>query len=263
MTSIYQALHELESNFKTATLCTVVKTSGSTPRHSTSKMIVYPDGSIIGSVGGGGLENQVISEALICQKSGLARLLEYKMTDPERGDVGICGGQVMIYIEPIQPAPLVVVIGGGHVGKAVAHLAKWLGYRIAISDDRPLFCTPEANPDADFFIPVEMKDIPANLEIDEHTYLILTTRGVSVDKDGLPSLIMTRAGYIGVIGSRKRWAETVKHLKSMGISSQEISKIHAPIGLEIHAETPEEIAVSIMAEIVTINRNLSQTGGKK
>jgi len=261
MPSIYQTLHELEIYSKSATLCTVVNTSGSTPRHSTSKMIVYPDGSIIGTVGGGELENQVIAEALLCQKNGLSRLLEYKMTDPERGDVGICGGQVMIYVEPIHPAPLIVVIGGGHVGKAVAHLAKWLGYRIAVSDDRLLFCTLEANPDADFFIPVEMKNIPDNLEIDAHTYLVLTTRGVSVDKEGLPSLIKTNAGYIGVIGSRKRWAETVKHLKSLGVAAEEISKIHAPIGLEIHAETPEEIAVSIMAEIVSIDRKMPQTRG--
>lgn len=254
MTSIYQALLDLEINSKAASLCTVVKTSGSTPRHSTSKMLVFPDGSIIGTVGGGELENQVILEAKLCLLNDQPRLIEYKMNDPSQGDVGICGGQVMVFIEPINPPPLIVVIGGGHVGKAVTHLAKWLGFRTAISDDRPDFCTPEANPDADFFIPTEMKDIPDNLIINERTYLILTTRGVSVDIEGLPSLVKTNAGYIGVIGSKKRWSETIKQLKAQGIINEEISRIHSPIGLEINAETPAEIAVSILAEIIMLYR---------
>lgn len=254
MISIYQALLDLESQSKSATLCTVVKTSGSTPRHSTSKMLVYPDGSIIGTVGGGELENQVIHEAKISLQTDTPKLLEYRMNDPFKGDVGICGGQVTVFIEPINPAPLMVVIGGGHVGKAVAHLAKWLGFRIAVSDDRLEFCTPEANPDADFFIPTKMEQIPTELDINERTYLILTTRGVSVDIEGLPALISTKAGYIGVIGSKKRWAETVKHLKAEGISENAISKIRSPIGLELNAETPEEIAVSIMAEIIMLLR---------
>lgn len=255
MKSIYQALLELETNYKAASLCTVVKTSGSTPRHSTSKMLVYPDGTIIGTVGGGELENQVIKEAKICLQTNSPRLLEYKMNDPSKGDVGICGGQVMVFIEPLNPTPLIVIIGGGHVGKAVSHLAKWLGFRVAISDDRPNFCTSEANPDADFFIPTEMKYIPDQLEITERTYLLLTTRGVSIDIEGLPALLTTKAGYIGVIGSKKRCAETVKHLKAKGFSNEDISRIHSPIGLEINAETPEEIAVSIMAEIIQLCRS--------
>jgi len=254
MTSIYQALHNLELSSKPASLCTVVKTSGSTPRHSTSKMLVYPDGTIIGTVGGGELENQVILEAKLCLKNKVARLIEYNMIDPKRGDVGICGGQVMVFIEPIHPSPLVVIIGGGHVGKAVSHLAKWLGFRTAISDDRFEFCTKEVNPDADLFFPCEMKSLPDQLQIDEETYLILTTRGVSVDIEGLPALLKTKSGFIGVIGSKIRWAETVKQLTSQGIPPEEISKVHSPIGLEIKAETPEEIAVSIMAEVIMKQR---------
>ena len=126
MTTIYRALSELETTHQPAVLCTVVKTSGSTPRHSTSKMLVYPDGHILGTVGGGELENRVIQEALDSLKDGNPRLLEYSLADPARGDVGICGGQVEVFVEPILQAPSVVVIGGGHVGKAVAHLKKVL-----------------------------------------------------------------------------------------------------------------------------------------
>jgi len=252
MLSIYKALSEVETTHQPAALCTVVKTSGSTPRHSTSKMLVYPDGHILGTVGGGELENRVRKEALASLKDGQSRLLSYKMTDPSRGDAGVCGGQVEVFVEPILPAQMVVVLGGGHVGKAVAHLAKWLGFRVAVSDDRPEFCTHESNPDADEFYPVPMAELPLHLNITRQTVLILTTRGNNVDKTGLPALLESQAGYIGVIGSRKRWSETVKSLNETGISDEQLIRVHSPIGLGIGAETPEEIAVSIMAEVLML-----------
>lgn len=256
MKTIFQLLSELEASRGSAALCTVVKTSGSTPRHSTSKMIVYPDGSIAGTVGGGELENQVIREALASLQDGRSRLLEYSLVDPARGDVGVCGGQVEVFVEPILPAPMVVVIGGGHVGKAVTHLAKWLGFRVAVSDDRPEFCTPAANPDADEFYPVPMKELSSKLSIGPQTYLVLTTRGTSVDVDGLPPLLNSGAAYIGVIGSRKRWTTTKNSLLEIGIPEEKLAAVHSPMGIGIGAETPQEIAVSIMAEVLKI-----RTGG--
>jgi xanthine dehydrogenase accessory factor len=252
MKTIYQALSELESSHQPAAICTVVKTSGSTPRHSTSKMLVYPDRHILGTVGGGELENRVIQEALDSLKDGNPRLLEYSLADPSRGDVGICGGQVEVFVEPILPAPTVVIVGGGHVGKAVAHLAKWLGFRVAVSDDRPEFCTPEANPDADEYYPTPLAKLPLHLNITPQTYLILTTRGTTVDVAGLPALLNTTAGYLGIIGSRKRWNATTKALNEQGIPNEKLTRVHSPIGLGIGAETPEEIAVSIMAEILML-----------
>jgi xanthine dehydrogenase accessory factor len=252
MSSIYQALVDLEQNHQPAALCTVVKTSGSTPRHSTSKMLVYPDGRILGTVGGGELENRVRTEALVSLQDGKPRNLAYKMADPERGDPGLCGGQVEVFVEPILPSPLLVVVGGGHVGKAVAHLAKWLGFHVAVSDDRTEFCTPEANPDADEFYPVPLAELPLNLAVNPQTILVLTTRGSSVDVAGLPALLETQAGYIGVIGSRKRWNATVKELNQLGISKEILARVHSPVGLGIGAETPEQIAVSILAEILML-----------
>ena len=252
MNSIYRALAELESTHRPAALCTVVKTSGSTPRHSTSKMLVYPDGSILGTVGGGELENRVRKEALASLQDGKPRNLAYTMADPARGDPGLCGGQVEVFVEPILPSPLLVVVGGGHVGKAVAHLAKWLGFRVAVSDDRAEFCTPEANPDADEFYPVPLAELPLQLTITPQTALVLTTRGSNVDVAGLPALLDSQAGYIGVIGSRKRWNTTIKALNQQGVSDEILERIHSPIGLGIGAETPEEIAVSILAEILML-----------
>ena len=252
MNSIYQALAELEINHQPTVLCTVVKASGSTPRHSTSKMLVHPNGRILGSVGGGELENRVIQEALASLQDGKPRNLTYNMTNPERGDPGLCGGQVEVFVEPILPTPMLVVVGGGHVGKAVAHLAKWLGFRVVISDDRPEFCTPEANPDADKYYPVPLAELPLHLTITPQTAIVLTTRGSNVDVAGLPALLDTQAGYIGVIGSHRRWNTTVRELNQQGISDEQLKRIHSPIGLGIGAETPEEIAVSILAEVLML-----------
>jgi xanthine dehydrogenase accessory factor len=215
-------------------------------------MLVYPDGHILGTVGGGELENRVIKEAQDSLMDGKPRLLEYNMTDPSRGDAGVCGGQVEVFVEPILLPPMIVIIGGGHVGKAVAHLAKWIGYRVAVSDDRPEFCSAENNPDADIFFNCPMAELPLQMNITPQTSFILTTRGSNVDVAGLPALLESRTGYIGVIGSRRRWAETVKGLNNAGISDEQLKRVHSPIGLGIGAETPEEIAISIMAEVLMI-----------
>jgi len=252
MKSIYQALSELEAKNESVALCTVVKSEGPTPRHVGSKMLVYPDGKFIGTVGGGELENRVLDEAWTAMADGQARLLHYNMSDPSRGDVGVCGGQVEVFVEPILPAPIVIVIGTGHVGKAVAHLAKWLGFRVAVSDDRAEFCTPEVIPDANVYYPVPMEQLTKHVKVTRQTYLVLTTRGSNVDAEGLPSLLDTDAAYIGIIGSKRRWAETVKALMKKGVPAEKIERVHSPIGLELRAETPEEIAVSIMAEILMI-----------
>ena len=252
MKSIFQALAELETKNKSAALCTVVRSRGSTPRNSTSKMLVYEDGSFIGTVGGGELENRVYEVARQSLLDGVPQLLEYNMADPARGDPGVCGGTVEVFVEPILPAPTLVVIGGGHVGKAVAHLAKWLDFRVAVSDDRPEFVTPEANPDADDFYACKLEELPEKLKINNRTYLVLTTRGVAVDAPGLPPLLNSDAAYIGVIGSKRRWKMTVGKLKEMGIPEEQVARVHSPIGLELQAETPEEIAVSIMAEILML-----------
>ena len=249
---IYQALAEVEKNHQSAALCTVVKSIGSTPRHVGSKMLVYPDGKFIGTVGGGDLEHRVLDEAWIAMTDGESRLLTYRMSDPSRGDVGVCGGTVEVFVEPVLPPAMIVVIGAGHVGKAVVHLAKWLGFRVAVSDDRPEFCTPEAVPGADAYFPVDMGELPKHLTINRRTYIVITSRGANVDVVGLPGLLESNPAYIGVIGSRRRWLTTAKGLKEKGVPEEKIASVHSPMGLELNAETPEEIAVSIMAEVLML-----------
>ena len=252
MISIFQALSELEKNNESAALCTVVKSEGSTPRHVGSKMLVYSDGKFVGTVGGGELENRVLKAARESLKNGSAVTLSYTMADPSRGDPGVCGGTVEVFVEPILPPAMIVVIGAGHVGKAVVHLAKWLGYRVAVSDDRTEFCNPESTPGADAYYAVEMGKLADHLKINKQTYIVITSRGSSIDAAGLPGLLEAGAAYVGVIGSRRRWLTTAKALKDQGVAEARIAQVHSPMGLELNAETPEEIAVSIMAEILMI-----------
>lgn len=215
-------------------------------------MLVREDGSFIGSVGGGEVENRVRNEALASIEDGKVRRLKYSMVDPKAGDPGVCGGTLEVYVEPILPKPLLVVIGGGHVGKAIVTLAKFLDFRVAVSDDRPEFCTPEMTPDADEYYCVPMAQLPEKLKITPHTYLVLTTRGSNIDIEGMAPLLDSPARYIGVIGSKRRWITTRKALMAQGYPESRLNQVHSPIGLELKAETPEEIAVSIMAEIIMV-----------
>lgn len=252
MTTIFKALAELEENNNNAALCTIITSSGSTPRHAGSKILVYPDGHCIGTVGGGEMEQRVIEEALQSLGDEKPRLVRYDMVNPKEGDPGVCGGQLEVYVEPILGKPELIVVGGGHVGKALSHLAKWLGFRVIVSDDRVEYCTAVAHPDADAFLPVAMSQIPASRPFTRQTYVVLTTRGVTVDVEGLPAIMEASPAYIGVIGSKRRWTTTYKQLLEKGVDEELLRKVHSPIGLELNAETPEEIAVSIMAEIIML-----------
>lgn len=250
----YQEISQIIEQKDKAVLCVVVQTKGSTPRRAGSKMLVYPDGSISGTVGGGELEHRVVEEALAALAEGKPRLISYKMTDPKEGDPGVCGGQLEVYVEPILPQKTVIVIGAGHVGQAVAHLAKWLGYQVILSDDRPDFAVPDLVPDADVYHTGSMVDLIKTYKIHDQTSFILTTRSVDVDVAGLPEILTSGAAYIGVIGSRRRWETARKQLADAGVPEEQINRVHSPIGLELKAETPEEIAISIMAEVIMLEK---------
>lgn len=235
-------------------LATIVSARGSVPRQSGSKMLVYGDGRISGTIGGGEMEARVVQEAQAALNDGNTRIIPYSLVDPQRGDPGVCGGEVEIYIEPYAPPATVLVIGCGHVGKAVAALAYWLGYRVIVSDDRADLAAPENIPEAHLYLPGNIDDVLEQINIHSNTHIAMLTRNVMVDREILPKLISTPAPYIGIIGSRRRWQETKRLLLDDGISADDLQRFHSPIGLELNAETPEEIAVSIMAEIIMLRR---------
>ena len=252
--SLLASLADLVRTGKSAALATVVRARGSVPRHPGSKMLVFRDGRIEGTIGGGEMESRVVDEALHSLQDGSTRLLHYELSDPKEGDPGVCGGEVEVFVEPIGSRPTLVVVGGGHVGQAVVHLARWLGFRTVVSDDRPEFASPETLPEADVHIACALAELPKRMAIDAQTYVVLTTRGVTVDIDGLPALLETPAAFIGVIGSRRRWETAAHQLAERGLPADRIARVVSPMGLELNAETPEEIAVSILSQIIMLRR---------
>ncbi|MCH7587919.1 MAG: XdhC family protein [Chloroflexi bacterium] len=251
---IYSSLAELESKGQPVALAIVIKARGSVPRHARSKMLIYPDGSVEGTIGGGEMEGLVIKNALQALSDGKSRLLHYNFRDPVAGDPGVCGGEIDVYVEPIQPKPTLVVFGIGHVGQAVVHLAHWAGFRVIAADDREEFATLEKAPEAIRVLHCSLAQLPEEIDISDQTYVVLTTRNVEIDVEGLPALVDTPAAYLGVIGSRRRWETAAARLVEAGFSEEKIRRIKSPMGLEINAETPEEIALSILSEIIMLRR---------
>lgn len=235
-------------------LATITKARGSVPRHAGAKMLIYEDGRISGSIGGGEMEARVVQEAAIALSENQPRTLPYTFVDPKQGDPGVCGGELEVFLEPYLPPTTLFVIGCGHVGQAVADLGHWLGYRVVVTDDRTELVTPEVVPRADVYLPGEFAAALAQQPITRSTYVVIVTRNVEVDRQILPLLVHTPASYIGVLGSRRRWAETKRLLLADGLVETDLHGIHAPIGLELNAETPAEIAVSILAEVIMQRR---------
>lgn len=251
---MYRQILKAQQNHQTFALCTIVRSEGSTPRRVGSKMLVFPDGQIEGTIGGGEMESLVIEAAQQAILAGKAGTMDYALVDPARGDPGVCGGTVTIFIEPIYPEPTIVVVGMGHVGQAVLKLARFAGFRAVAVDDRPDFANADVLPDADDVVCVSMKQLAEQAPTHRKCYFVLTTRNILVDIDALPALIAQDVPYIGVIGSRRRWQTTRKKLLEVGLTETALEKVRSPIGLELNAETPEEIAVSILAEIIMIER---------
>jgi len=251
---VYRALLGAQEKGLSAALCTVIRTQGSLPRHAGSKMLVYPDGRIVGTVGGGAMESRVIAEAKAALGDGTTRLVSYTLNNLQDGDPGVCGGTVEIFIEPIATPPTLVVIGVGHVGKALAEAGKWAGFRVIVSDDRAEFCNPTVLPGMDGYVVAAGAAVAAQIPLNQNTYVAAVTRGLPLDVSLLPPLLKADLAYLGVIGSRRRWALTAKALEDQGFSSEQLARVHAPIGLELDAETPQEIAISILAEIIMVRR---------
>lgn len=256
--NIFSEINKIESEGMTAVICIVTKTQGSTPRHAGSKMIVYPDGRTFGTVGGGETESLCISEAIQLLKNGNTQTLHYKLINPEQGDPGICGGAIDIYLEVVGRKHKILIIGAGHVGNQLTFLANWLGFEVIVVDDREELLTENNLPDSSSLYTNFEKFLEAFPDIDVfNLFVVLTTRSLEIDVMYLPRIIKLDPRYIGVIGSKKRWIKTTELLLNDGILESEIEKIFSPIGLDLKSETPEEIALSIMAEILKLKNDAS------
>ena len=236
-------------------LATVTKARGSVPRHAGTKMLIYENGRLSGTIGGGEMESRVISEAKTVLAEGQPRTIPYSLVDPKKGDPGVCGGEMEIYMEPYLPPATVFVIGCGHVGRAIADLAHWLGYRVVVTDDREALATSAYIPHADVYLPGSIEEALKSYKVTSNTFITVVTRNVMVDRGILPQLVATPAPFIGVMGSKRRWQTTRQLLLEDGLDEADLARFHSPLGLELQAESPEEIAVSIMAEIIMLRRH--------
>jgi xanthine dehydrogenase accessory factor len=256
MDDIYQEIVRVKAEGGEAALVTIVSASGSTPREEGAKMLVRPDGSIFGTIGGGSLEARVIKEAIEVIRQGKPRHHHFTLTAKGAGELGmICGGDTEVFIEPILTQPTLYIFGGGHIALALAKIGKLCGFKIAVVDDRAEFASAERFPEADFILAEDFAKSFSKLKIDRLSYIVIVTHGHKHDELVLEWAVGTPARYIGMIGSKTKVKTVYSHLLSREISQEQLDRVHAPIGLEIAAQTPEEIAVSILAEIIKVRRS--------
>jgi xanthine dehydrogenase accessory factor len=250
---VFAAVADALERGEPAALVTIVSTTGSTPQRVGAKMLVFADGRTVGTIGGGCYENDAFWKAREALRTRRPQIVRYELSDDFAQETGlICGGQMEVYIEPIEPSPELFIIGAGHVGFHLGRLANDVGFRVHVVDDREKFANAERFP---FAAEVIVDDIPlwiARAELPAHAYVVVVTRGHTNDLEALRGLSGRELRYLGLIGSRAKVARIYDALVTGGISPDALRRIHAPIGLDIGAVTPQEIAVSILAELIAV-----------
>jgi len=249
---VFDELVRLRQRGVPCALATVVRTAGSTPRKSAARMVVLADGTVVGTIGGGRVEKEVIDATVALLGEGAAarpKLLRYHLTHEL---AMCCGGEMEVFVEPLVPEPPLVVCGGGHVAKALVPLARSVGFAPILVEDLEELGTAERFPDAvqiiDSFDVRDWKGVP----LDERTYAVVVTRDHAQDQALLEALIGKDLAYLGMIGSKRKVEMFKQRLTLKGIDPSRFAALHAPVGLEIGAQTPEEIAVAIVAELIQV-----------
>lgn len=254
---IFQKVNDLLEEGERFALVTIVNSEGSSPREAGAKMIVREDGSTIGTIGGDCAERGAKDAAMKALKEGEPRTLEMRLEEEEKGGVGMkCGGEIEVSIEILQPSPKLILIGGGKVASEVTKLAEKVGFDIAVIDP---FAEGSDFPDSAEVVSKSVEEGMSEVEVTPRSYIVIITRH-KYDEPALLSALKTDATYIGLMGSENRVRSIFKTLEERGIEAEKLSQIHAPIGLDIGAETPKEIAVSIVGEIIKERRSSESTG---
>jgi len=256
MLEIYQELVKVIAKGERAVLATIISSKGSTPRKAGAKMLIKEDGTFVGTVGGGGTEHQLRSTVTEVMKSGQPQIVHFDLSGRDGALQMICGGQMDVFLEPILPAETLYLFGAGHTSQSTATIGKMLGFRVVVIDPRPEYNNSERFPEADSLIVEEYDSALSKLSVDENSYIVIYTTGHVIDEKCLQFAAGTKAKYIGMIGSKKKAKEVKERLIQKGVEPQQLDRSHSPIGLEIGAETPDEIAISILAEIIRVRRGI-------
>jgi xanthine dehydrogenase accessory factor len=253
---VYDELVRLRRHGQKCALATIVQVNGSIPSFENAKMLIREDGSFVGTVGGGCVEAEVWNTAREVMETERPKSMQFNLGQSAAYDNGlICGGQLTIFVEPVIPSPLALIFGGGHVSRAISQVATVAGFSTVIVDDRESFASAERFPEAAETHAGDYESIFPKLNVTQSTYIVIVTRGHRDDMRVLRWAVTTQPRYLAMIGSRRKTISIIRELEKEGIPRAAFERLHAPMGLEIGAITPEEIAVSVVAEMIAVRRN--------
>jgi xanthine dehydrogenase accessory factor len=256
---LYQEIVKLRQEGRRGAVATIVNVRGSIPSFKTAKMLVRDDGSIVGTIGGGCVEGEVWQAAREVMESEKPRSLTFNLNQDPKYDTGlVCGGTLDIFVEPILPPALLYIFGAGHVSVNLYKVAKDAGFDVTVVDDRTSYANRERFPEAKEVIAEDFDQAMARLAPNESSYIVIVTRGHRDDMRALRWAVQTPARYIGMIGSKRKTITIFRELTEEGLSPQLFERVHAPVGLDIGAVTPEEIAVAITAELIAERRRVER-----
>jgi xanthine dehydrogenase accessory factor len=253
---VYDELTRLRRLGQKCALATIVQVRGSIPSYESAKLLVREDGSLVGTIGGGCVEAEVWNAAREVMDTGKPRHMSFNLGQDAAYDNGlICGGQLDVFVEPVLPAPRAFIFGAGHISKSLAQVLGIAGFLATVIDDREAFANRERFPDADEVVSGEYEALFPALTILESSYIVIVTRGHRDDMRVLRWAVSTQACYISMIGSKRKVINVIKELEKEGIPREQLERIYAPMGLQIGAISPEEISISVAAEMIAVRRN--------
>jgi len=256
---IYEEIVALRQQGRRGAIATIVNVRGSVPSFETAKMLVRDDGSIVGTIGGGCVEAEVWQAAREVMENERPRTLTFNLNQNPKYDTGlVCGGTLDIFVEPVLPAATLYIFGAGHVAYSLYRSAKVAGFDVNVIDDRESYANRERFPKAKEVIAEDFDQAMARLSPNETSYIVIVTRGHRDDMRVLRWAVQTRARYVGMIGSKRKTITIFRELLKEGIAEKLFERVHAPVGLDIGAITPEEIAVSITAELIAMRRGVER-----
>lgn len=253
---IYAQINRLLKEQKQAALAIIVSATPGTPRKVGAKMLIHPDGSIVGTIGGGKFEKQIIDEAVKVCSLGEAVMLNEDLSSGPQGLGAVCGGQVSIFIEPILKKPKMFIFGAGHVGKAIAQMAQHLDFALNVIDDRKEWANKDNYPMECILWTDDLKTVLEEIPLDKNSYVIILTRSWKMDEFILKSLLKREYKYLGIIGSKKKLKTHYDNLIDEGFQRGDFNRTYSPIGIPIGAYSPHEIAVSILAEVIAVEKGV-------
>jgi xanthine dehydrogenase accessory factor len=253
---IYEQIVQLRREGRRGAVATITNVRGSIPSFQTAKMLVRDDGSIAGTIGGGCVEAEVWQAAREVMEEEKPRTLTFNLNNNPKYDTGlVCGGTLDVFIEPVLPPALLYIFGAGHVAYNLYKVATIAGFEVVVVDDRESYANRERFPDAREVIAEDFEAVTVRLNPPESSHIVIVTRGHRDDMRILRWAVNTPTRYLGMIGSRRKTISIYKELEKEGIPAERFANVHAPVGLEIGAVTPEEIAVSIVAEMIAVRRH--------